>query len=428
MKHIITLLLLTFTLFANIPSNTYDPVGNLKTKTLNGISESYTYNANDQLTQKGSITYTYDANGNLIDDGTNSYEYDDKNRLVKVITPTNTIEYSYDAQDHRIAKIVEGTTTTYLVDPNTPYARVIHESRDNGTEIDYSYGLRLLSDGSHSFLTDALGSTRALADGSGQITDSYDYSPYGTLLHHVGSSDNDFLFTGEQYDPEAGLYYLRARYYSPELTRFLSRDTYEGTLTDPLSQNPYLYARGNPTVYVDPSGRFFIGISEITMVMDLASFRVTHISKSTKAYVPYIGRAAEIALNSGHSVRALRAMRRGNPGLFKRLSQAKGANLQIHHVLEKRFFESREVQKMLQKLGKDIDDVPGMTLTAERHQIITNRWKEVFPRKNMTNHPNYKKVQDITIEDLINAIDKIYYDDPLQKQSLLRFLGQGLLL
>ena len=46
----------------------------------------------------------------------------------------------------------------------------------------------------------------------------------------------------------------------------------------------------------------------------------------------------------------------------------------------------------------------------------------------MTNHPNYKKVQDITIEDLINAIDKIYYDDPLQKQSLLRFLGQGLLL
>ncbi len=161
---------------------------------------------------------------------------------------------AYDAQDHRIAKIVEGTTTTYLVDPNTPYARVIHESRDNGTEIDYSYGLRLLGDGEHTFLGDALGSTRALVDSSGALTDTYTYTPYGKLSSHEGTSENSFLFTGEQYDLEAGLYYLRARYYSPELARFLSRDTYEGTLTDPLSQNAYLYARGNPAVYVDPSG------------------------------------------------------------------------------------------------------------------------------------------------------------------------------
>ncbi len=105
-----------------------------------------------------------------------------------------------------------------------------------------------------SFSSDALGSTRTLADRAGQLTDSYDYTPYGELLRHTGSSDNSFLFTGEQYDPEAGLYYLRARYYDPAISRFLSRDTYEGTLTDPLSQNPYLYARGNPVLYVDPSG------------------------------------------------------------------------------------------------------------------------------------------------------------------------------
>ncbi len=131
--------------------------------------------------------------------------------------------------------------------------------------IPQSHGNSLLSDGSHTFLTDALGSTRGLADRAGQLTDSYDYSPYGTLLRHSGSSDNPFLFTGEQYDPEAGLYYLRARYYSPELARFLSRDTYEGTLTDPLSQNPYLYARGNPAVYVDPSGHFFGGFIGLSL-------------------------------------------------------------------------------------------------------------------------------------------------------------------
>jgi len=233
---------------------TYDAVGNLVGKTMDGITTEYSYNANDQLIQKGSVAYTYDANGNLLSDGINAYEYDAKNRLIKVTTPTKTIEYSYDADDNRIAKVVNGDTTTYLIDPNTPYAQVITESKENGTEIYYTYGHDLLSDGSHTFLTDALGSTRALVDGAGQLTDSYDYNPYGTLLRHSGSSDNSFLFTGEQYDKETGNYYLRARYYSPELTRFLTRDTYEGTLTDPLSQNRYLYARGNPVIYVDPSG------------------------------------------------------------------------------------------------------------------------------------------------------------------------------
>ncbi len=104
---------------------------------------------------------------------------------------------------------------------------------------------------------------------------------YGTLLRHTGSSDTPFLFTGEQYDPEAGLYYLRARYYSPELSRFLTRDTYEGTLADPLSQNPYLYARGNPVLYVDPSGRCFSvgGLSNSMAVMGiLAGGTITSLS------------------------------------------------------------------------------------------------------------------------------------------------------
>ena len=84
----------------------YDQAGNLVSKTIGGITTEYSYDADGKLIQKGSITYTYDANGNLIDDGTNSYEYDDKNRLVKVTTPTQTIEYTYDADDHRIAKVV----------------------------------------------------------------------------------------------------------------------------------------------------------------------------------------------------------------------------------------------------------------------------------------------------------------------------------
>jgi len=151
---------------------------------------------------------------------------------------------------------------------NIPFAQVITESKSDGTKIEYTYGNDLLSDGTHSFLTDALGSTRGLADSTGALTDSYAYTPYGELANHDGTSENSFLFTGEQRDAETDNYYLRARYYNPTTTRFLSRDTYDGKLIDPISQNHYLYAGANPVMYVDPSGHFLVstgfGIATLT--------------------------------------------------------------------------------------------------------------------------------------------------------------------
>jgi len=243
----------------------YDDVGNLLTKTINGIGTSYEYNDNDQLTQKDSTTLTYDDNGNLIKQDENSYEYDAKNRLTKVITPTDTVEYSYDANDNRIAKTTSNGTTTYLIDTNTPYAQVITESKADGTQIEYTYGLDLLSRNEEAqslfYLADALGSTKALADQTENVTDHYTYSPYGELIEHNGTSDNSFLFTGEQFDSEIDSYYLRARYYSPESSRFLTRDSYDGTLTEPITQNHYAYGNSNPALFVDPSGN--VGIIEV---------------------------------------------------------------------------------------------------------------------------------------------------------------------
>ncbi len=243
----------------------YDEVGNLITKTVEGVEHTYTYDANDRLISKDGATLTYDANGNLIDDGTNTYEWDDKNRLVKVTTPTDVVEYLYDGEDNRIAKVTSGGTTTYLIDANTPYAQVITESKENGTEIHYTYGNDLVSDGTHYFLTDALGSTRGLTDNTESLTDSYDYHPYGELSSHSGTSDNAFLFTGEQIDQETNNYYLRARYYSPSLTRFLSRDPFEGLTAKPITLNDYIYAGNNPIRYTDPSGEFFGGMMFLTL-------------------------------------------------------------------------------------------------------------------------------------------------------------------
>lgn len=77
------------------------------------------------------------------------------------------------------------------------------------------------------------------------------------LVYFAASSSGilpDFQFQTQQLDSGSNLYFLRARYYDPELGRFISRDPIKGTLTNPQSQNPYAYSLNNPVNYSDPSG------------------------------------------------------------------------------------------------------------------------------------------------------------------------------
>src|SRR5439155_6905634 len=66
-----------------------------------------------------------------------------------------------------------------------------------------------------------------------------------------------YLFAGEQWDPDLGLYYNRARYLNVGLGRFWSYDTFEGNNRDPMSLHKYLYGADNPVNNVDPSGNDF---------------------------------------------------------------------------------------------------------------------------------------------------------------------------
>jgi RHS repeat-associated protein len=95
-------------------------------------------------------------------------------------------------------------------------------------------------------LTDGQGSTVAIADGDGTITDTYTCGAFGDLRSHSGSNTVEFTYTGEQTDPN-GLEYLRARYYDPQIGRFLS--------ADPLGGG-YPYVGNNPANGLDPSGLY----------------------------------------------------------------------------------------------------------------------------------------------------------------------------
>jgi len=88
----------------------------------------------------------------------------------------------------------------------------------------------------------------------GEITaQTFNYDAYGQMVGG-NPTDTEYAFTGEEWDNDVGAYYLRARWYRPDWGRFLSRDTYDGDLEEPITQNRFLYGAANPVLYVDPSG------------------------------------------------------------------------------------------------------------------------------------------------------------------------------
>lgn len=97
-----------------------------------------------------------------------------------------------------------------------------------------------------------------LTDSTGAVTKTYKYDAFGVEKNIDNSDTNAFRYCGEYYDTETGTIYLRARYYDPEIGRFISRDSFAGKNEDPLSLNLYTYCHNNPIAYSDPSGNFIL--------------------------------------------------------------------------------------------------------------------------------------------------------------------------
>jgi len=214
------------------------------------------------------------ANGNPIGSGGDSYQYQPLDRLVS--GDGGAVLLGCNGDGAWVKKTVGGTTTFYLVDDRNPtgYAEVVeeHQSVNGGaatlTAV-YTHGLDLIaqrrSGSVRYFSYDGHGSTRLLTDASGAVTDTYLYDAYGTLLTSTGSTPNNYLYCGEQFDPDLGMYYLRARFYQPQTGRFWTMDSWEGTQTDPLSLHKYLYAADDPVNRIDPSGH--MSMPELGSVM-----------------------------------------------------------------------------------------------------------------------------------------------------------------
>jgi RHS repeat-associated protein len=242
-------------------SYSLDPVGNRlsDTSSIPDVpSGSYGYNADDEVN-----TETYDQNGNTLTTSGKVFSYDSENHLTAM--NGSAVALVYDGDGNRLAKTVAGVTTTYLVDDLNPtgYPQVVEEMTGGALTRQYTYGLQRISqnqiiDGSWNvsfYSYDGGGNVRALTNSAGVVTDTYSYDAFGNLLSQTGTTPNNYLYRGEQFDPDLGLYYLRARYYNPLTGRFLSRDPLNGLPDDPASLHKYLYGDDDPVGLADPWGR-----------------------------------------------------------------------------------------------------------------------------------------------------------------------------
>ena len=276
----------------------YDDYSNRKTMTITGgenagttnygydknnrlLTEEKTVNNVDEVTQ-----YSYDNNGNQIFkakevskpitleesdsfsmfitgengnstiEGLTIFEYDGFNQLIKSTIDNQITSYTYNGDGLRQSKIMNGEIYTHIWDGQDI---VLELDGTANVRAKYLRGINLITyeDGigiKKYYMFNGHGDVTSLTDGSGNVIKSYDYDAFGNEKNPDVNDTNVFRYCGEYFDKETGTIYLRARYYDPEMGRFINEDSYEGQVTDPLSLNLYTYCGNDPINNVDPSG------------------------------------------------------------------------------------------------------------------------------------------------------------------------------
>jgi RHS repeat-associated protein len=257
----------------------YDGVANRVTERVAGVpggevlsDKAYRYDSRHRLLEisdaiSGVIsTFAWDANGNqrsriTTGDGGDEqleYLYDSRDRLTEIRRGGLLLTtHRYDFRGLRFRKSGPDGVERFLWDGD----RLLQERDDAlNTAARYEWGSgRLLAmehaeEGRRSYLFDGLGSVVDLVQPDGTLAARYQWDAWGEERRTIGESANRFGFTGHQREAESGLYYAKARFYDAGTGRFLREDPVEGDVAEPITLHDYVYARGNPIVWVDPSG------------------------------------------------------------------------------------------------------------------------------------------------------------------------------
>ena len=334
------------------------------------VAPAATYDAANQLVQRGTQTYTYDNNGNLLNDGANTYSWDARAQLSS-ITGGTSASFQYDVFGRRTSKTVNSQSNQYLYDGS----QVVQELRGGvptsnvlpGSKVDEQHSCSC-GGSNNTILTDALGSALALTDVSGAVQTEYSYDAFGNTTRSGAASSNSSQYAGRENDG-TGLYYYRSRYYSPSLQRFISQDPtgFEGgdvnlyayvgntpvNLTDPFGTNPLAAAAG---VCLEGA---IIGAATDALINALTGRKIT-LSGLGRSALMGCGMAL-IGLGLGKAIGALvRAFGRG-AGEANVVYQSVNAAGDVNYVGITNNLPRRAAEHLASPRGISINPIPGLT-------------------------------------------------------------------
>jgi RHS repeat-associated protein len=234
------------------------------------------YDPNNRLLRQGDREFQYDGLGNQTADRNGQHSstnnYNGRGHLVSIKTRGLTIAYEYDALGRRITKRVGGVTTRF----QWAGTQLLSESTDDGKRVvrrDYLFCPEFLTplafrEGSSVYYIHSgrLQEPLCVTDKGGQVVWKAEYLSFGRAVISVDRVRQPLRLPGQYHDDEAGLHYAVARYYAPDLGRFLSMDPHR---VPGASLNYYTYCDGDPVNRVDPTGEISLTLGTVLVAVGI---------------------------------------------------------------------------------------------------------------------------------------------------------------
>ena len=243
-------------------TNSYDAATNRLTQSVDSLSGTRLVKYDNE-----SVT---DKRGNITTLGGIGFTYDMADQPI-TLSGSSSGTYAYDGNLKRVKSTVNGVTRYNVYDAAGMLVHVeelddpLTTNVDESSETDYLHGAgmtlaRIRTDATNNGVftylhPDHLGSPQAGTAETGTIAFREQYTPFGEALVGHAANDNQSGFTGHIKDSDTGLNYMQARYYDPNIGRFLSIDpvTFMDT-GDTVQFNRYAYANNDPVNMLDPDG------------------------------------------------------------------------------------------------------------------------------------------------------------------------------
>ncbi|MDO7905533.1 RHS repeat-associated core domain-containing protein [Paenibacillus sp. JX-17] len=247
----------------------YDSNKNIVNRTQGGSEDTFKYDKLNRISTSSldNESYSYDKQGNRLTLETEGeivpHEtenvFDSRNRLQQVNKAGEKVNYKYNGEGLLTERTENGITSRYYYDGNQIVAEATIKDGKPELKANYIRGQKLEAiqypNGTKAYIsTNGHGDITELRSEAGELLNRYKYNLWGSITYKEEKVYNPFRYSGELWDDATELQYLRARWYDPEMGRFISEDTFTGSIIDPISLNLYAYVNNNPLKYWDPTG------------------------------------------------------------------------------------------------------------------------------------------------------------------------------